>query len=189
MNNEQLQNYFHFDESDLYANRNGNLSEKQQERLLQKSRKSKTTGLIVGLIFFGAAACLLFFIAAIFPQMEALADKIIWSLFFGVFILFTAILGSVFISKVFKKTNLILEKAEGAVNIVAVQSLSGTNDFKRIIVHELNIGGQNFRVPALLADYIAQGDTCAIYFLRESPNSKIKLESANILSMELFPKA
>ncbi len=38
MSDQDLMNYFKFDESDLQANRNGEISEKQKARIMKKSR-------------------------------------------------------------------------------------------------------------------------------------------------------
>ena len=62
MDDQALRNYFEFDQADLDANRNGKLSEKQEQKLaeLEKGRSPFAIGLIV--VLFG--------IAAILPQAE-----------------------------------------------------------------------------------------------------------------------
>jgi len=57
MSDPQLMSYFKFDDADLQANRNGQLTEKQKGRLVKENRRDKTWSVIGG-GFLSSSACL-----------------------------------------------------------------------------------------------------------------------------------
>jgi hypothetical protein len=178
MNNQHLQNYCHFDETELATNRNGALSERQLKRLSAGSAKGLR--LILACMMFGLSACLIFFLFAILPQIQGSLEKIIWPAFLGLFILVTALLGLFFIRGVFKKPVTKLEKAEGPVHIAAVERTD--SKFKKYTSHALQVGGERFWVTSILASYINQGEVYAVYFVRDALHSD--LQFTNIVSIE-----
>jgi len=50
MSDPQLMSYFKFDEADLQANRNGQLTEKQKGRLVKEDKRDKTWSVVGGRI-------------------------------------------------------------------------------------------------------------------------------------------
>ncbi len=63
MEDQALKNYFHFDEGDLQANRNGQLSDRQRQMMLAGQKSDRRWSLVGGL---GCGVGLLA-IASIFP--------------------------------------------------------------------------------------------------------------------------
>lgn len=182
MSNEGLQGYFHFDEADLSANRNGQLTEKQTQRLQQGSGISKSLRVIFGLLMLGLSIGLAVFTIALIPQITNTTERIIWPIFLGFFAVLTTILGFFFLRGVFRKTNLVVEKAHGSVNIVAVQKTDHRSN--HYTSHELHIGEETFLVTSRLANILKQGDPCTVYFVRDSAGEKSVLKFSNVISME-----
>jgi hypothetical protein len=182
MTNDQLQGYFHFDDADLAANRNGNLTEKQTQRLKQRSGISKSLRIFLGLLLFGISICLTVFTIAMIPQITNTPERIIWPFFFGFFALLTVMLGFFFLRGLFRKTNLAIEKTQGPVNIVAVQKTD--NRSNHYTSHEFHIGGETFLVTSRLANILMQGDSCTVYFVRDAPGEKSVLKFSNVISVE-----
>src|SRR5690349_1812186 len=55
MQDDQLQAYFKFDEADLQANRDGQLSEKQKYRFAELDRSRRNGRVVAGIVFIGVA--------------------------------------------------------------------------------------------------------------------------------------
>jgi hypothetical protein len=169
MGSQELEKLYNFDESDLYANRNGYLSQKQEQRLIQEAKSAKIPSIGCGLLFFGIASI---FPIAFAPLALSSLDNIgaligiaiavlVWTLVWG-------LIGVFMIRSAFAKPNLTLQKAEGPVNIVGVERTSSGEDHHTYIAHELHVGGGEFDVDSGIADYIMQGDVYAIYFLKDT---------------------
>jgi hypothetical protein len=168
MNTSSLAQYFNFDESDLYANRNGRLSEKQTARLVQESKSSKLPSVGCGLGFFVIASIFPF---AFFPLLTSgylgvggslgvLAAVLFW-------VIVWATIGVFIIRSGFKAPNLTLDQVEGAVNIIGVQRRSSSSS-SYYTAYELHIGNRQFNVDGALGGLLMQGDRYAIYFLKDS---------------------
>jgi len=184
MDDPALGDLLHFDETDLYDNRNGRLSERQQLNLLEQHKSGKRFG------FVGGLGCGVFFfaIASIFPigmiptaltalqkgrQGEAIGMSIgivVWVLVWGgigCYGFWTAI------SSLFKKKAAVsLKSIVGPINLVGVEkeTSSGTGihrTTRKYIQHELHIGRQKFEVSGELGGYLMQGDTYAVYYIDE----------------------
>lgn len=186
MNNEQLQNLFHFDDDDLSMNRRGELSPRQKKRLLTMARFSKLGQLFFGLLTsFVGIICVILSVSFI-PVIKADLRMIVWPPFFLVFAIIGFGIGVIYIRRFLKKTNMALERAEGPCNIIKSTTTIGTGTDPartRIVYHELFAGGQRFRVPAKLALYVMQGDICAIYFVR---GLDATIAYQNIMSFEVL---
>jgi len=177
MEDQALKNYFHFDEGDLMANRNGQLSPKQQQALVSDQKSGRLWGVVGG---FGCGLGLLA-IASIFPivfipvglaslqsheaggAIGAFIGAGVWALIWGGIGVFA--LWSGFSSIVDKPTPLTLQRVAGPVNLVGVERTSGGEHHHTYIQHELHIGGQEWDVDSSLAGYIMQGDVYAVYFV------------------------
>ncbi len=170
MSDEQLKKYFEFDEGDLNANRNGYLTPKQQTRLAKEAKAQAGCSLFLGIILLGVAVVpilILYFSGAFaFFGVAGLA-WLIWPIVWGA-IAFFIIRGS------FSKPNLMVQKAEGPINIVKTESYNSSTHTTSED-YEMHVGGQTFDVDSDLADYMMQGDTYAIYYT-EDPREIISVE-------------
>lgn len=196
MDDPALADFLHFDETDLYDNRNGRLSERQQQNLLEEYKSGRRLGFIGGLgcgIFFFAAASI--FPILITPHALAALQKgnqgeaIGMFIGIGVWVLIWGGIGCIgfrsAISSVTKKKPAIaLKSVVGPINLVGVEkeTSSGTGIHRTTstyIQHELHIGRQKFEVDGDLGGYLMQGDTYAIYYIDED----------QIMSMERVSKS
>ncbi len=170
----ELQGYFKFDEADLFANRSGHLTLKQQERLAKDEKVWNVVSLIWGVfilavaigpiiaIGFAARPCL----SHASSGCEALL--IVFAVGFGLIWLpiwgysgFRTIRKAVSAQNVFS-----LEKVEGPVNIIKVESYNSSlrrNEEE----YELHVGGEEFDCDSDLADIMLQKDIYAIYFIKD----------------------
>ena len=58
MDDQDIKDYFIFDDADLDANRNGKLSEKQQKKLKQQDKNAKKFNIPAAIFFFAIASIL-----------------------------------------------------------------------------------------------------------------------------------
>jgi hypothetical protein len=172
---ELLRKYFDFDEADLFVNRNGALTSKQQTRLTEEEKLWNKISLIGGLfllsvailpslmIGLGVAPCIsdycsgwplslrLFLISMVLIWMP------IWG-YFGIRVTRNALSTHNYSS---------LQKAEGPINIVKVESYN-INTHTQKEDYELHVGGEEFDGDSELADIMMQGDIYAIYYIKET---------------------
>jgi hypothetical protein len=186
MEDQALKDYFHFDEGDLQANRNGQLSDKQRRTLLADQKSGRRFSLVAGL---GCGLGLLA-IASIFPLVfipiglttlqedgmgAAIAPFIaaaVWALAWGVIGCVVIVVGVN--GAIGKPAPLNLKSVTGPVNLVGVERTSGGKYHHTYIQHELHVGDEEFDVESSLAGHIMQGDTYAIFYL----------DDHNVLSLE-----
>ena len=194
MDDQALQDYFKFDAADLDANRNGKLSEKQQQKLVQEKTSSKKWGtwggFIGGLFFLGIASIfpIVFIPMAVASWQQHdiggtignLIGPIIWVLVWGAIGVFLVVSG---FRRAFKppESKVLLKKVAGPINIVAVEE-SGSHG-STYIDHELHIGKEEFDVDEDLAGLMMQGDVYAIYYTEDLDGT-----DQEILSVEKLPK-
>jgi len=169
---EQIRGYFSFDEADLFANRNGRFSTKQNKKLKDLDQWTNRFLLILATLVL---------LGAVWSIMVTINSSDSWSDWILPVILL-AISGWLF-SGTRNKINETVEKAEGKVNFVRVESKTGSvTDFEadRMIVHsyEMRVGGVHFgnANPALI-EYM-QGDIYAVYYT----NSTQQILSAEFIS-------
>ncbi len=196
MDDQALGDFLHFDETDLYANRNGRLSQRQQANLLEQHKSGKRFGLLGGLgcgVFFFAIASI--FPIAVTPQGLAALQKGRVSEAVGMFIgigVWVLIWGGIgcfgfwtAISSIFKKRSAVsLKSVVGPINLVGVERETSTGEgiertTSTYIQHELHLGHQTFEVPGELGGYLVQGDTYAVYYINQN----------QIMSLERLAKA
>ena len=154
-----LQNYFKFDEADLFANRSGSLTAKQMAQAQSDAKSTGKLGWIGGMIFFAIAllpSLILFLVKA--NTIFLIIWSVVWIPIWG----FIGIKAISWMKP--EKEDFILKCALGEVNIVKVErynsaSKSYTHDY------ELHLGGVTFNVASDLADIMMQGDGYAIYYL------------------------
>lgn len=167
MINQQLMDYFKFDQADLIANQRGQFTTKQSARILQEDKSNRGGSRVFGII--------LLFIAAIgfFGAVAAIITDDDWGFRIGFGIGFGCVwpliwggLGFGLLSSSFGKHEFVLAKVQGRVNIVRAESHN--SDHTIHITHELHIGGQQFNVRADLADVMMQGDEYILYYIANS---------------------
>jgi hypothetical protein len=180
-----LQKYFNFDEADLYANRNGYLTPRQQALLVSDAKFEKKLFLGIG-IFLILIAFLPAIIIAI--SLALCVSKSCWPesarYFFGVLVLiWTPIWGYFGVRTIRSALSThkppSLQKVEGPINIVRTER-TDMKTRQEIEEHELHIGNEEFDCDSDLANLMMQGDIYSIYFIQESKK---------ILSAELNAKA
>jgi len=184
MSDHELRRFFKFDESDLSANRMGRLSEKQSKTIREGSEKVKRYGVGIGIGLILLATAISYGLYTQVGQAgTTLADVIggiiTVALIFGVFALISFWVA-------FVKIDLTLAQVEGKVNFVKVEktertkSASGSTHTRTVQVYEMRVGDVNFHnVPETLLNLIEEGDTYAVYYLKESNH---------ILSLEFISK-
>ena len=169
---EQIRGYFGFDEADLIANRNGRYSAKQMKKHEETDKSTSRTLLILSiLVLLGA----IWSIVATLNSGDSWSDWILP-------VILLAVAGW-FFSGSRNKIDQTLEKAEGVVNFIKVQSKTGSVtdseiDRSTVYSYEMHVGGDSFRNanPALI-EYM-QGDVYAVYYT----NSTRRILSAELIS-------
>ncbi len=176
MSDEQLKQYFKFDGADLAANRMGQVTQKQIARLAKEVTSSRNFGLIGGSLLV---------IVAILPTLLTVAGGAVQSMRIGFILPWVCLwlpiwggIGYVLIRGAFSKRVITLQKVEGPINIVKVESTD--SEHHTSYDYELHIGGKEFNVDSDLANYMMQGDTYAIYYATDVED---------ILSVEPIMKA
>ena len=193
MDDQALRDYFKFDEADLTANRNGTLTEKQKQKLIQDNKSSKRFGVgcgIVGALFFLG-------IASIFPfafiplglhtmqggdmggAVGSFIAAAVWALIWGGIGIGIAIYG--FKSAFENRSKVVLKTAAGPINLVGVEH-TGEHGHT-YIEHELHIGKEEFDVDEDVAGFMMQGDPYAFYFIENTDGS-----GKNVMSVERLSK-
>jgi hypothetical protein len=180
-------NLFHFDESELNANRNGRLSDKQKARLAAGEKSQKGCSAILGIFLFLVASI---GIVILYFGWDSAAPKdrtglaifgFIWPLVWGM-------IGFFIFRRSFAKMEVKIKKAEGSVKIVKAIRESYNSSSKttsEYSVYELRVGKRVFEVKSEVADIVTEGDVYAVYY------ADINIEDSEdpILSVELLARA
>jgi hypothetical protein len=188
MNQDNLiRKYFNFDEADLFTNRHGALTPKQQTRLEENEKIWKKFLLVGGLILLiiaivpsitiglEAASCISNLCSEwplslrIFLTGMVVIWMPIWG-YFGIRVIRSAL------SPYNPST---LQKVEGPINIVKENSYNSTSHTYSED-YELHVGGVEFDCDSELADVMMQGDIYAIYYIKGTNE---------IMSVEILAKA
>ncbi len=168
MINQQLMDYFKFDQADLNANENGQFTEKQKARIFKEDKSDRKWSRIGGivLLFIGAiglGGAIVGWIADSdwgFRIGFGIGFGVIWPLIWGG-------IGAALIKNSFSKHQFKLTKVQGRVNIVWRESYSSEHHTTSVF-HELHIGGKEFSVNEDLADVMVQGDEYILYYIDDS---------------------
>jgi hypothetical protein len=186
MADDQLMQYFKFNETDLVANRNGFLSEAQAKKLnsrqtgaIQEKRLAVMIAFPLGLLLLGWMGFLIF--KDLRPNGVFGTNDVVTILLqgsCGALLL----LASAYIFKLSRiRQKYLLKKVEGPINIIKGSHILDGHSY---VDYELHIGGEKFKVVSDLGDRMMQGDTYAVYC---SVGSVSALRE--ILSVELISKA
>jgi hypothetical protein len=168
MIDQQLMDYFKFDQADLNANENGQFTEKQKVRIFKEDKSGRRWSRIggIGLLLIAAmgfGGAVLGWIADPdwgFRIGFGLGFGVIWPLIWGG-------IGAFLIKNSFSKHQFKLTKVQGRVNIVSRESYSSEHHTTSIY-HELHIGGKEFNINEDLADVMMQGDEYILYYIDNS---------------------
>ncbi len=165
MVDQQLMNYFKFDEADLYANQNGQFTDKQKADIIRRDKSSRTGSRIwggammfIGLI--GLAGAVLAFVSSEdwgFRIGFGIGFGIIWPLIWGG-------IGWAIVASSFNKHDFKLARVQGRANLVAHESYNSSSHTTSTY-HELHIGGHDFDVEGDMADVIMQGEEYILYYV------------------------
>lgn len=179
MTNEELKEYFDFDEADLNMNRDGSLSPKQNGGLLQKDKSSRKLFLIIGLV----SATL-----AILPALILWAtDKLkLLGWYSLLWILLCGLLAFFLIRAGVKTNTYILKKVEGEINITK----GGSYNDPAGIYYELHIGDKQFGIGEELASRMKKenGEIYTVYYYWGTDTVETDLMDSYILSLEKVSK-
>ncbi len=186
MKDQELENYFEFNEFDLQTNRMGQFTEKQKARLAKKNKGSMVWHLIAGTILtlLGLGSGFLAFSYLI--AGDGLSRILGFGIFFIVAI-FLCVCGLVMVGSAFQKSKWSIERVEDKVDWKSDKEYVKGRDGDRI----LRIGGKKFEVDADLADVMKQGATYAVNILKKGnvSSENATLHDDAILSLELISKA
>ena len=164
MVDEQLSQYFKFNESDLAANRSGYLSDGQKRKLSRRTTKAiQEKQMAVAIAFPISIFLLVQMILSIINDFGP--GQTVGT---GVFlILFQAIFGglllwaSIYIFKLSRiRQAYLFKKIEGPINIIKTHHQVDDQSFIR---NELHVAGETFSVEPVLANMMMQGDIYAFY--------------------------
>jgi hypothetical protein len=185
MDSQTLYTLLKFDESDLFANRNGRLTAKQQARLASDAKFGKKIALAIS-FFFLAFAIAPGVIAGV-NAAHCIADLCSeWPDSLRIFLVILLLTWTpiwawisirLFISAASPFRIPALLKVEGPINIVKVESYNAASK-THSENYELRLGGETFDVAAELADIVMQGDVYAVYYLKEA----MQIMSAELIS-------
>ncbi len=166
-----LQKYFDFNESDLYANRNGYLTPRQQALLVADDKFGKKLFGIIGIILIFVALLPAIIIAI---SLALCVSGNCWPTsaryFFGVIVLLWTPIWGYFGVRVLRSALSTpkppsLQKVEGPINIVrTVHTDHQTRQEHE--EHELHIGDVEFDCSSDLANSMLQGDVYSIYYIK-----------------------
>ena len=175
-----LRKFFNFDESDLVANRNRQVTHKQEKLLKQAERIGKTISVILG---FSILIAGIYFIPTIISDFIRFGFNE-GSLINGVvFITVIAAFGFLFLRGLFTKKKFSVEAVEGKVNFVAVEKKAGSSTSStatKVPQYEMRVGNEKFNdVGEDLLNIINEGDVYAFYYTGDT---------RHILSCEFISK-
>ncbi len=187
MHEQELEKHFVFDQADLEANRQGQLTDKQIKYLAEDVKDTRIVGWGCSAVFFIIALIVLILSLVAFIRsgqsfdgaaLQSLVPTLTLAGILGIAGLMMALWT---LTRSGAKSNASLKKEEGPINIVAVERRV---DLKHpvYIAHELHIGHVSFDVKADLANLMQQGDRYAIYYTQGPDGSEKLIQSVERLS-------
>ncbi len=191
MADQNLMDYFKFDDADLQANRNGQFTEKQTARIVKGDKSGRGLSNLGGIILI-LIALIGVVIAVVVVGGVALSKSSDWAFA----IPFVAGFGCIwplvwggfgvrsFMYSSSSKHTFKLAKAQGSANIESRQTYD-SNNRPDIVVYTLHIGGKNFKVDQSLNNVMRQGAEYAVYYYILDDLAAL-ISTKNILSAELI---
>jgi hypothetical protein len=160
MNDKALKDFFHFDETDLVANKNGKFSIKQRKAINNFEKRMSGINIGCGAIALVIAGILIFAIiqkGAIGSSIPEVIGAGI-GLGIGIFILYF---------QLFTKSSIedVIIKIEGPIKVVDVRKTSVANTSSSYLQKQLRIGKKNFIMDKDIPDgLIEPDDIYAVYY-------------------------
>jgi hypothetical protein len=160
MKDDQIKAYFAFDEADLLANRNGQLSEKQGKRVKEADRFAER---FIFTLFF------VFLISGIFLAVLALSSRTNPGLWIGTAI--SLLLSAWLFRSLHTEVEDMIQKVQGEVNFVKVEKKTGTTTTSasqrmKVSSYEMCVGSEVFsNVNPALIEFM-DGNNYTVYFTK-----------------------
>jgi hypothetical protein len=182
MQDQKLMDYFKFDEADLQANRNGQVTEKQKARMIKDSKSGGIFGNPFALLFLfiGLIGFIIAIVAGIsvpdwsFRISFGLGFGCIWPLAWGG-IGVRSLLGS-------------SSSSTHQFTVAKVQGVAGVNSrqiYDGSMEHTLVVGGKRFTAEPGLAEAMTLGAQYIVYYyIRDNLDALVSTK--NILSAEMI---
>ena len=168
MVNQQLMDFFEFDQADLEANQAGNFTQKQTTRILSEDKSRRTVSRIGGIVVLLMAAAGFFIALFAGIQTPDWGSRIGFGLGFGcIWPLVWGGLGYWLLANSFSKHVFRLARVQGYANIVRTVS-HNSKQHTTIVRHQLHIGGTEFSVQAGIANVMMQDKEYIIYYIADS---------------------
>ena len=166
MDNQPLQDFFNFDESDLAANRNGEFSAKQKQTIASEYKDIANDGLRLGVPTAALAFITLIINIIFFKKLGSDAITTV------AFMLICAGLGFYGLRNAYKTRKIDFSKfpVEKVTGPLRIEHANSANSF-------IHIGEQQFEIDQQLASSMEEGDTYTFY---------INSRDGGVLSVERF---
>ena len=187
MNSSEIMNVLDFNDADLAANRLGQLTQKQKDLLVEKSKKHKSfntaIGVIIAIMFGGTlsaglGAPILATLGGSFLEKGRITtEAIVASIgLICVSIFSLVVVGGLLLmvlkidfERANKKVDIVVRRAEGKVNFVWVEKQERNSSktgpmYKTVRVLEMRLGGETFTVKQELPNVINQGEEWVFYY-------------------------
>jgi hypothetical protein len=174
MQDQKLKDYFKFDDADLQANRDSQLSEKQKNEILKRRKDWKKSGINYSLAMIAIGLGIVLIDAVISymrdPQLHLDTGALITA---GMLVLLGFLLLYFTLTSESGKTDIledVVKKAKGPVNIIKAEGTrtsggkQATSTLEHYFAYELHIGGKEFDVDESLTNLIMQKDEYAVYY-------------------------
>jgi hypothetical protein len=152
MNDHALQDFFDFDESDLAANRNGEFSAKQKQKITSEYQENTNDGLRLGVPTAALAFILLLVNIIFFKKLGSDAITTI------IFMLICAGLGYYGLRNAYNTRKIDFSRfpVEKVTGPVRIEQANFTNSF-------IHIGEQQFEIDQQLASSLKDGDSYTFF--------------------------
>jgi hypothetical protein len=187
MNSSEIMNVLDFNDADLAANRLGQLTQKQKDLLVEKSKKHKSfnmaIGVIIAIMFGGTlsaglgAPILATFGGSFLEKGRITTEAIVASIVLICVSIFSLVVVGglllmvlkVVFERANKKVDIVVRRAEGKVNFVWVEKQERNSSktgpmYKTVRVLEMRLGGETFTVKQELPNVINQGEEWVFYY-------------------------
>jgi hypothetical protein len=172
MEDEKLEAYFKFDEADLQANRNGQFSGKQKQRLTEMDQSRLSGRVFAGIVFIGVATAGLVITLWLGVSVQNPILTMLFGFFFGlVWPLLWGALGVYLLRTSSSKQKYKLGKVQGHIRFSRHINTRTRNPVYGYIV--LHVATKRFDVPENFPTIMKPGDEFLVYYITTAGTSKI----------------